>query len=137
MAKDFESLKQQALVIKNEVEDGANSSERIGGILEDILDYNNEKLTELSKRNYTKNEALNSLIKEIYVIGANRGSTYIKNIHRQGGSTGDARGYIVVKIGENEYNLILENPPRVADADNNIIKKTTEEGVTFYFLIDW
>lgn len=47
MAKDFESLKQQALVIKNEVEDGANSSERIGGILEDILDYNNEKLTEL------------------------------------------------------------------------------------------
>ena len=47
MAKDFESLKQQALVIKNEVEDGANSSERIGGILEDILDYNNDKLTEL------------------------------------------------------------------------------------------
>lgn len=50
MAKDFESLKQQALVIKNEVEDGANSSERIGGILEDILDYNNEKLTELDTR---------------------------------------------------------------------------------------
>lgn len=49
MAKDFESLKQQALVIKNEVEDGANSSERIGGMLEDILDYNNEKLTELDK----------------------------------------------------------------------------------------
>lgn len=38
MAKDFESLKQQALVIKNEVEDGANSSERIGGILEDIVE---------------------------------------------------------------------------------------------------
>lgn len=50
MAKDFESLKQQALVIKNEVEDGANSSERIGGILEDILDYNNEKLTELGNK---------------------------------------------------------------------------------------
>lgn len=50
MAKDFESLKQQALVIKNEVEDGANSSERIGGILEDILDYNNDKLTELEEK---------------------------------------------------------------------------------------
>lgn len=50
MAKDFESLKQQALVIKNEVEDGANSSERIGGILEDILDYNNEKLTGLDNK---------------------------------------------------------------------------------------
>ena len=50
MAKDFESLKQQALVIKNEVEDGANSSERIGGILEYILDYNNDKLTELEQK---------------------------------------------------------------------------------------
>ena len=38
MAKDFESLKQQALVIKNEVEDGANSSERVGGMLEDIVE---------------------------------------------------------------------------------------------------
>ena len=38
MAKDFESLKQQALVIKNEVEDGANSSERVGGMLEDIIE---------------------------------------------------------------------------------------------------
>lgn len=48
MAKDFESLKQQALVVKNEVEDGANSSERIGSILEDILDFNNDKLIELA-----------------------------------------------------------------------------------------
>lgn len=64
MAKDFESLKQQALVIKNEVEDGANSSERIGGILEDILDYNNEKLTGLSDNvglyNVDKNVPLGS-----------------------------------------------------------------------------
>lgn len=58
MAKDFESLKQQALVIKNEVEDGANSSERIGGILEDILDYNNEKLTELGNESKKINEEL-------------------------------------------------------------------------------
>lgn len=38
MAKDFESLKQQALVIKNEVEDGANNTERVGGMLEDIVE---------------------------------------------------------------------------------------------------
>lgn len=50
MAKDFESLKQQALVIKNEVEDGANSSERVGGILEDMLDYNEEKRKELEEK---------------------------------------------------------------------------------------
>ena len=50
MAKDFESLKQQALVIKNEVEDGANSSERVGGILEDLLDYNEEKRKELEEK---------------------------------------------------------------------------------------
>ena len=38
MAKDFEYLKQQALVIKNEVEDGANNTERVGGMLEDIVE---------------------------------------------------------------------------------------------------
>lgn len=145
--KTFEELKQLAIQIRDEKTNKQNTATRVGtAMLEHInkleQDYydktqTDEKFTELSKRNYTKNEALNSLIKEIYVIGANRGSTYIKNIHRQGGSTGDARGYIVVKVGENEYNLILDNPPRVADADNNIIKKTTEEGVTFYFLIDW
>lgn len=50
MAKDFESLKQQALVIKNEVEDGANSSERIGGMFSDMLDYNEEKRKELEEK---------------------------------------------------------------------------------------
>lgn len=50
MAKDFESLKQQALVIKNEVEDGANSSERIGGMFSDMLDYDEEKRKELSNK---------------------------------------------------------------------------------------
>ena len=145
--KTFEELKQLAIQIRDEKTNKQNTATRVGtAMLEHInkleQDYydktqTDEKFTELSKRNYTKNEALNSLIKEIYVIGANRGSAYIKNIHRQGGSTSDARGYIVAKVGDNEYNLILENPPRVADADNNIIKKTTKEGVTFYFLIDW
>ena len=128
--KTFEELKQLAIQIRDEKTNKQNTATRVGTAMlehinkleQDYYDKNqtDEKFTELSKRNYTKNEALNSLIKEIYVIGANRGSTYIKNIHRQGGSTDDARGYIVVKVGENEYNLILENPPRVADADNNI-----------------
>ena len=50
MAKDFESLKQQALVIKNEVEDGANTSSRIGGMFSDMLDYNEEKRKELEEK---------------------------------------------------------------------------------------
>ena len=152
--KTFEELKQLAIQIRDEKTNKQNTATRVGtAMLEHInkleqdyydktqtdeeLKERDDKLTELSKRNYTKNEALNSLIKEIYIVGTDRGSAYIKNIHRQGGSTSDSRGYIVAKVGENEYNLILENPPRVADADNNIIKKTTEEGVTFYFLIDW
>ena len=48
MAKDIETLKQQALQIKNEVEDGANTADRVGGMFGDMLDYNDEKLTELS-----------------------------------------------------------------------------------------
>ena len=48
MAKDIETLKQQALQIKNEVEDGANTADRVGGMFGDMLDYNEEKLTELS-----------------------------------------------------------------------------------------
>ena len=50
MAKDIETLKQQALQIKNEVEDGANTSDRVGGMFSDILDYNEEKRTELEEK---------------------------------------------------------------------------------------
>lgn len=50
MAKDIETLKQQALQIKNEVEDGANTADRVGGMFGDMLDYNEEKLTELSSK---------------------------------------------------------------------------------------
>ena len=50
MAKDIETLKQQALQIKNEVEDGANTADRVGGMFSDMLDYNDEKLTELSSK---------------------------------------------------------------------------------------
>lgn len=61
MAKDFEYLKQQALVVKNEVEDGANSSERIGSILEGILDFNNDKLIELEQSIYNIYEAVKAI----------------------------------------------------------------------------
>lgn len=50
MAKDIETLKQKALQIKNEVEDGANTADRVGGMFGDMLDYNEEKLTELSSK---------------------------------------------------------------------------------------
>ena len=52
MAKDIETLKQQALQIKNEVEDGANTADRVGGMFGDMLDYNEEKLAELSSNTF-------------------------------------------------------------------------------------
>jgi hypothetical protein len=83
MAKDFESLKQQALVIKNEVEDGANSSERVGGILEDMLDYNEEKRKELSNKtagvNYVTCEtAASTAAKTVSITGLTSLTTGIR-----------------------------------------------------------
>ena len=101
--------------------------------LEDELSNINNSI----KKGITTNSRFNSIIKEIYVIGADRGTVAIKSIHRQGGdSTGDTRGYIVGQVGDVAYNIVLEYPPRVADADNNIIKATAGSA-TIYFLIDW
>lgn len=47
MAKELSVLQQQAEAIKTEVNKGANTSSRIGGMFGDILEYNEEKLTEL------------------------------------------------------------------------------------------
>lgn len=47
MAKELSVLQQQAETIKTEVNKGANTSSRIGGMFSDILDYNEEKRTEL------------------------------------------------------------------------------------------
>lgn len=48
MAKELSVLQQQAEAITTEVNKGANTSSRIGGMFRDMLDYNEEKLTELS-----------------------------------------------------------------------------------------
>lgn len=45
MAKELSVLQQQAEAIKTEVNKGANTSERVGGMLEDMLDYNEEQST--------------------------------------------------------------------------------------------
>lgn len=47
MAKELSVLQQQAEAITTEVNKGANTSSRIGGMFSDMLDYNEEKLTEL------------------------------------------------------------------------------------------
>lgn len=47
MAKELSVLQQQAEAIKTEVNKGANTSSRIGGMFGDMLEYNEEKLTEL------------------------------------------------------------------------------------------
>lgn len=43
MAKSYEQLKQQAAVIKNEKEKGANTAQRIGTMFEDLTDFANEQ----------------------------------------------------------------------------------------------
>lgn len=50
MAKELSVLQQQAEAITTEVNKGANTSSRIGGMFSDMLDYNEEKLTELSSK---------------------------------------------------------------------------------------
>lgn len=48
MAKEFDVLKEQANVIKNEVEDGANTASRVGGMFEDIVDRMQSGVTEVN-----------------------------------------------------------------------------------------
>lgn len=50
MAKELSVLQQQAEAIKTEVNKGANTSSRIGGMFGDILEYNEGKFTELEIR---------------------------------------------------------------------------------------
>ena len=56
MAKELSILQQQAEAIKNEKNKGANTSNRIGGMFNDMLDYNEGKFTELEveSKNYTQ-----------------------------------------------------------------------------------
>ncbi|MCL1614542.1 hypothetical protein [Phocaeicola plebeius] len=50
MAKELSVLQQQAETIKTEVNKGANTSSRIGGMFGDMLEYNEERLTELANK---------------------------------------------------------------------------------------
>ena len=60
MAKELSVLQQQAEAIKTEVNKGANTSSRIGGMFGDILEYNEGKFTELDSRIYTNTITVNS-----------------------------------------------------------------------------
>lgn len=125
MAKDFESLKQQALLIKNEVDDGANTAERIGGILEDILDFDNEKLTELDSRVSIDINSLPEKGKYYDSVTASVGSIYIPKILNAGDDYNcgkyfvSANSSIIVKsliFGEVAHTVIT-------DTQYNIIEK--------------
>lgn len=59
MAKELSVLQQQAEAIKNETNKGANTADRIGGMFGDMLDYNEEKLTEFSSNTDEKFTELN------------------------------------------------------------------------------
>lgn len=140
MAKDFESLKQQALVIKNEVEDGANSSERIGGILEDILDYNNEKLTGLENNTnkiiFTNNAIANTFLKEINIkfTDSKYVSSKLNFYNNFSGNTG-IRIYGITEIGE-ETSLGTFPVSTYYNEENNIFE-VNNDILNFFAVIDW
>lgn len=46
MAKNIELVRQEVAAMRNEVEDFANSAERVGGVVSDVLEYGHEQLTD-------------------------------------------------------------------------------------------
>jgi len=50
MAKSYEEVKDVISVIKNEVEDGRNTAQRVGGAMDDIVEYANESLEAQEQR---------------------------------------------------------------------------------------
>lgn len=46
MAKTYEEVKAVISVIKNEVEEGSNTAQRVGGAMDDIVDYTKESINE-------------------------------------------------------------------------------------------
>lgn len=67
MAKELSVLQQQAEAIKTEVNKGANTSNRIGGMFGDILEYNEGKFTELNSQVYTKKFSANKVIRKLFI----------------------------------------------------------------------
>ena len=92
MAKELSVLQQQAEAIKTEVNKGANTSSRIGGMFGDMLEYNEERLTELgtlkssdsyllNNRNYSGYFVSNVNTGQIGVSNANSNS-YLMNVRK-------------------------------------------------------
>lgn len=67
MAKELSVLQQQAEAIKTEVNKGANTSSRIGGMFGDILEYNEGRFTELNSQVYTKKFSANKVIRKLFI----------------------------------------------------------------------
>lgn len=83
MAKELSVLQQQAEAIKTEVNKGANTSSRIGGMFSDMLDYNEEKRKELSNKtagvNYVTCEtAASTAAKTVSITGLTSLTTGIR-----------------------------------------------------------
>lgn len=83
MAKELSVLQQQAEAIKTEVNKGANTSSRIGGMFGDMLEYNEEKLTELANKtagvNYATCEtAASTAAKTVSITGLTSLTTGIR-----------------------------------------------------------
>jgi len=66
MAKSYEELKNEISAITNEVEDGANTANRIGGAMADIADYTKESLEAQEERinEYTDSKIAEGIVQE-------------------------------------------------------------------------
>lgn len=116
MAKELSVLQQQAEAIKTEVNKGANTSSRIGGMFGDMLEYNEEKLTEL------ETDIQYSLATDSLGIRFIQGKAAIT-----GGGDGSDNGNIV---NNPDYNMTIPCP--ISDNDIINFNKDIPYGILYY-----
>ena len=123
MAKEFDVLKEQANVIKNEVEDGANTASRVGGMFEDIVDRMQSGVTEVNvsqlyptegidgSNKYTLETAIAKVGEELRHAGLKvtflNGEGTTETWEFQGGTFTSAERWI--QCGANKINELEEN----------------------------
>lgn len=114
MAKELSVLQQQAEAITTEVNKGANTSSRIGGMFSDMLDYNEEKLTELS----SDLELKTLLYKEKqFTKGETDGNLLINDSSIQHVNIGDS--LIIIAFSDAQINARLNSVIKYTDGSTD------------------
>lgn len=122
MAKELSVLQQQAEAIKTEVNKGANTSERVGGMLEDMLEYNEEQ-SKIDEGNTGVSEYPEFSEQEEYksgdVVGRNR-KLYEFKVEHPAGSW-------------NETHVEATSIKKIQDKKLTELKNTLGNNLSFYF----